>query len=354
MSELPEPTAAPDAAQPPSRPQTAHAVTLVIGGGGAAGNAWAVGIIAGLAAGGIDLTRLADLVIGTSAGATAAALVRSGTKPAELYASILREADGAVGRAGPARPAGSGAPAAASSPQHRPGAPSAPSTSTAPGSPMSAVFERMRAISAAATSPLDLQRAMGAYGLESDAAFASGSAAEHRRAIVASRLPHPEWPERPMIAVAVDAHTGEAVLLDRDSGVDLVDAVVASTSLPGAGPTLRANGTNYVSGGVRSPDNADLAAGATNVVVISPLGGRTGPLPEGQFEGLQRPSEWGFDLVGQLAALREQGTHVEVFTPDDESRDAMGINQMDPATRIPSARAGFAQAERMAKHVRLV
>ena len=67
----------------------AHNVALVLGGGGAAGNAWLIGIIAGLAEAGVDLTEAADLVIGTSAGATAAAQVRSGIPPAELLASVL-------------------------------------------------------------------------------------------------------------------------------------------------------------------------------------------------------------------------------------------------------------------------
>jgi NTE family protein len=47
-----------------------HDVALVLGGGGAAGNAWEIGIIAGLAEAGLDLTEAADLVVGTSAGAT--------------------------------------------------------------------------------------------------------------------------------------------------------------------------------------------------------------------------------------------------------------------------------------------
>lgn len=48
-------------------------VALVLGSGGAAGNAWLIGIIAGLGEAGIDMTEAADLVIGTSSGATAAA-----------------------------------------------------------------------------------------------------------------------------------------------------------------------------------------------------------------------------------------------------------------------------------------
>jgi NTE family protein len=301
-----------------------HNVALVLGGGGAAGNAWQIGIIAGMAEAGVDMTEAADLVVGTSAGATAAAQVRSGIPPAELLASVLSP---------PVRPVG----------QNR---------EQPPSLPMATVFERMRAIGAAATSAADLQRAMGAFGLESDALLEPG--AGQRRAMVGARLPRPEWPDRPMIVVAIDANTGELVTFDRGSGVDLVDAVTASTALPGLVPTVSINGARYIDGGVRSPDNADLASGYVHVVVLSPLGGRSGPPPEGQFEGLRRPPEWGVDLGSQVEALRKQGSHVEVITPDAGSRAAMGTNQMDPATRIPAARAGFAQGKQEATRVTLL
>ena len=78
--------------------QADHNVALVLGGGGAAGNAWAIGVIAGLAEAGLDMTEAADLVIGTSSGATAAAQVRSGIPPADLLASVLSPPDRPVGR----------------------------------------------------------------------------------------------------------------------------------------------------------------------------------------------------------------------------------------------------------------
>src|SRR5881275_2706495 len=65
-----------------------HAVggrALVLGGGGSAGNAWLIGVIAGLFDAGLDVTE-ADLIIGTSAGSTAAAQITSAT-PAELLAA---------------------------------------------------------------------------------------------------------------------------------------------------------------------------------------------------------------------------------------------------------------------------
>jgi NTE family protein len=297
-------------------------VALVLGGGGAAGNAWEIGVIAGLAEAGLDLTEAADVVIGTSAGATTAAQVRSGIPPAELLASVLSPPTHPVRRTG----------------------------EQPPSLPMATVFERMRAIGAAATSAADLQRAMGAFGLKSDSLLEPG--AEQRRAIVAARLPSPEWPDKPMIVVALDAQSGELALFDRNSGVHLVDAVTASTALPGLVPTVSINGSRYIDGGVRSPDNADLAAGYGNVVVLSPLGGRnqTAPGP-GQFEGLRREPEWGTDLGSQVEALRKQGSHVEVITPDADARAAMGTNQMDLSTRIPAARAGFAQGKQEAGRV---
>jgi NTE family protein len=221
-----------------------------------------------------------------------------------------------------------------------------------PALPMATVFERMRSISAAATSAVDLQRAMGAFGLECDSIL--GPTAGQHRAVVAARLPRHEWPARPTIVVAVDAHTGELATFDRDSGVDLVDAVTAATALPGSSPTISINGTHYINGGVRSAENADLASGYAHVVVLSPFGGRSGTLPEGQFEGLRRPPEWGMNLESQVEALREQCSYVEVITPDADSQAAMGTNQMDPATRIPAARAGFAQGKQEATSVKFV
>jgi len=292
-------------------------LALVLGGGGSAGHAWLIGVVAGLADAGLDMTQAADLVIGASAGATAAAWVRSGMTPAELFALVLSE------RAPPAGQA----------------------RERLPSLPMGAVFERMRAIGAAADSAADLQRAMGAFGLECDAILQA--AAGPRRAMVAARLPRPDWPDRPMIVTAIDAHSGELVLFDRHSGVPLVDAVTASTALPGLVPTHSINGRRYIDGGVRSAENADLAAGYAQVVVLSPLGGRTRMEP-GQFEGLRRDPAWRTDLASQVEDLRSQGSRVEVITPDAGSRAAMGANMMDPAVRIPTARAGFAQGRREA------
>jgi NTE family protein len=305
-------------------PHSLHDLALVLGGGGAAGNAWQMGVIAGLADAGYDLTELADLVIGTSAGSTAAAGVRSGMTAADLYAAALV-----------APPRAGGAGGAAQTSTQRP-----------PSLSQQELFERLRSIGAAASSAEELHKALGAFALDSDSVLRPG--AEQRRALVASRLPSQEWPERPMLVVALDAHTGELVTFDRDSGVELADAVTASTALPGGTATHIIDGVHYINGGVRSAENADLAAGYATVIVLSPFGGADWVRP-GRFEGIRRFP--GYELDDQVEALRAQGSRVVVITPDPASLEAMGANQMDPATRPPSARAGFAQGRREAGRV---
>jgi NTE family protein len=73
---------------------------LVLGGGGSAGNAWLIGVIAGLFDAGLDVTE-AELIIGTSAGSTAAAQI-TGASPTQLLADILSAAP--QPRTGPVEP----------------------------------------------------------------------------------------------------------------------------------------------------------------------------------------------------------------------------------------------------------
>ena len=61
---------------------------LVLAGGGVTGIAWEVGIAKGLYDEGIDLAD-ADLIVGTSAGSTVGAQLRSGKSIDDLYAAQL-------------------------------------------------------------------------------------------------------------------------------------------------------------------------------------------------------------------------------------------------------------------------
>ena len=280
---------------------------LVLGGGGSAGNAWLIGVVAGLLEGGLDVTD-ADLVIGTSAGATAAVQV-TGASATGLCADIL-------GAEPPPREARN-----------------SPDGARARAVPAVDHMERTGRIIAAAQDPADMRRRLGAAALELEAA-SDGSGQARWRAIVASRLPSQQWPEGPTLITAVDARTGEPVVFDRHSGVELADAVAASTA---SGVAYGIGDDRYIDGGYRRNENADLAAGYAWVLVLSPLGGRT-----------RHPLEWGTNLAAQVDELRAGGSRVETILPDSASLDAFGTNLMDPTTRPPAARAGHEQGRAVA------
>jgi NTE family protein len=283
---------------------------LVLHGGGSAGNAWEIGVVAGLFDAGLDVTE-ADLIIGTSAGSTAAAQITS-APPAELLAAILSAA-----------------------PRQRT-VPVGPDGGRVPMGPAANHMETTSRIIAAAEDAADMRRRMGAAALEMDAA-SDGSGQTQWRATVAARLPSQHWPERTMLITAVDARTGEPVVFDRDSGVDLVDAVAASTSNGFGVPPYSIGANRYIDGGYRRNENADLAAGYERVLVLSPFGGRS-----------RHPLEWGMQLAAQVDELRASGSRVETIFPDGDSLNAFGANLMDPSTRPPAARAGYDQGRALA------
>ena len=273
------------------RVRAARERALVLGGGGSAGNAWLIGVIAGLFDAGLDVTG-ADLIIGTSAGSTAAAQI-TGASPTQLLADILSAA-----------------------PQQRTG-PVGSDGGRVPIGPVADHMRRTSEIIAAAEDAADMRRRLGAAALEMDAA-SDGSGQTRWRATVAARLPSQRWPERTVLITAVDAHTGEPVVFDRHSGVDLVDAVAASTANGFGVPPYSIGDSRYIDGGYRRNENADLAAGYGRVLVLSPLGGRT-----------RAPLDWGMHLAAQVDELRARGSRVETVLPDSDSRNAFGSNLME-------------------------
>lgn len=287
---------------------------LVLGGGGSTGNAWLIGVLAGLFDSGLDVSS-ADLTVGTSAGSTAAAQLTTAT-PAELYAAV--RAEGPVTDV-PKPPAA--APAAGSS--------AAGSTSTAA---VTGHLDRMRQVIEDSSGAADMRRRVGTMALER-AATSDGSWQGAWRETVASRLPGALWPERAVQLTAVDAATGEPLVFDRASDVDLIDAVAASCS---SGLPYEINGRHYIDGGFRSnAENADLGAGFARVLILAPFGHRS-----------LVPESWGTHLATQVAVLREGGSGVEVVVPDARSEVLFGANAMDFRLRPTAAAAGYALARR--------
>ena len=152
-----------------------------------------------------------------------------------------------------------------------------------------------------------------------------------RRAIVESRLVTTQWPDS-LKVTAVDADTGVLQMFDRDSGIELVDAVAASGAVPGVWPLSRINGRSWIDGGMVSSANASLADGYERVIVLAPM-----PAGFGDIPGVEE----------DVAALQERAT-VVLFSPDEQSILAIGPNPYDPSRRGPAAEAGESQGLRMA------
>jgi len=267
---------------------------LVLGGGGVAGIAWITGLLTGLADAGDDVTG-ADLIIGTSAGASVAAMLGSRLPLADLFA---RQSDPALQSAELMA-----------------------ELDVAKMTVEAAVYLR------GATTAAEIQRRIGAYALAAETVPEA-----RRRAVIESRLPIRDWPDRRIQVTAIDAATGELAVFDAQSGVSLVDAVTASSAVPGVWPPVTIGGSRYIDGGVRSADNADLASGFGRITVISPLGfdpRMQSPLP----------------LRDVVARLRAEGSDVTVIVPDAPSAAALGANPLDPATRTPASKAGRAQGQ---------
>ena len=281
---------------------------LVLGGVGSTGNAWLIGIIAGLFDAGLDVTT-ADLTVGTSAGATAAAQI-AGAGPTELLGAIL-----------------------AAAPQQRTG-PVGSDRGRAPARPVADHLARITRIIDSADDAADMRRRLGAAALEMDA-LSDGSWQAQWRATVAARLPGQRWPQRTLLITAVDAETGEPVVFDRRSGIDLADAVAASCA---SGRPYRIGDGRFIDGGYRSnAENADLAAGSGRVLVLSPFGGRS-----------LQPLGWGNHLATQVDELRAAGSRVETIIPDSDAEHLFGANAMDPSLRPPAAQAGYDQGRAVA------
>ena len=289
---------------------TAGERALVLGGGGSAGNAWLIGVIAGLFDAGLDVTE-ADLIIGTSAGSTAAAQITSAT-PAELLAAILAAAP--QPRTGPVRSDGG----------------------RVPIGPVADHMERTSRIIAAAEDAADMRRRMGAAALEMDAA-SDGSGQR------GGALPSP--PGCPVSAgrnERCSSRRSMPVPVNRSCSTATAESTWWTPSPPARPAALpyRIGDSRYIDGGYRRNENADLAAGYGRVLVLSPFGGRS-----------RHPLEWGMHLAAQVEELRARGSRVETIFPDSNSLDAFGNNMMDLSTRPPAARAGYDQGRALAEQL---
>jgi NTE family protein len=270
---------------------------LVLGGGGVAGIAWETGILLGIADESPAVARAlldSDVLLGTSAGSAVVAQIGSDVSLADLFARQIGEKSAEID----------------------------------PGVGIEVIMDLfLAALSDPDTTVAQKRQRIGAVALASDTV-----AEPLRRNVIAQRLPSHVWPDRVLRLTAIDAATGELVVLDRDSGVDLVDAVAASCAVPGAWPPVTIGDRRYMDGGIGSTINLDVADDCAVAVVLVPA-------------GESAPSAFGAGPAVEINGFR--GAALGVFA-DEESLAAFGPNPLDPNCRPACARAGRAQGRREA------
>jgi NTE family protein len=272
----------------------------VLAGGGQAGIAWETGILRGIADESPETARQlldVDVLVGTSAGSTVAAQLGSDIGLDALFDRLIggdsREID--------------------------------------PGIDIDDIAELfLNALSEPGMSMAQKLQRIGAV------ARSTATVSEQvRRDVIAQRLPSHYWPDRDLRITAIDIGSGELVVFDRESGVELVDAVAASCAVPGAWPPVTIGERRYMDGGVASTMNMALAEDCDVAVVLVPA-------------GKSAPSPFGADPAAEVDAF--PGRSLGVFA-DDASLKAFGANPLDPACRVPCAKAGRKRGRRVAAEI---
>ena len=268
---------------------------LALGSGGATGVAWEAGVLVGLAAGpdgdgadGVDVLA-ADRIIGTSAGALVAAeLLRCGVDELVTLANTPK-----------------------------------------PRITQMTAKVVARLIRAQVTP--DRRAALvwlGQPGARAWTPQAEASWIDYAAADLAG-MP---WPQR-LTVTATNIRTGRPTLFTAASGVELRRAVAASCAIPGIFPPVMIDGDLYMDGGMTTPGNLDLAAGADAVLAVV------------SWITAVRPYRWPWV---QAAALRRgvgsgRPSRVTLIVPDVGSHIAQGPDMVDTRRAPEAFQAGVRQ-----------
>jgi NTE family protein len=144
-----------------------------------------------------------------------------------------------------------------------------------------------------------------------------------------------EWPAHPGYwAVACDYASGDRVAFGSAAAppARAADAVAASCAIPGFYRPVRIGGRRYVDGGIHSPSNLDLLAGADLdlVVCLNPMSSRAQVAASSAGErvaGVVR-RRLGRVLGSEARQLRECGTELLLIQPSAADLAVMGTNLM--------------------------
>ena len=278
--------------------------TLVLGGGGEYYVAWYCGFLHGLFAQDVDL-GIAEMVVGTSAGAYAGSALTSGH-----FRRLGREFEffghfsGLFAKLAPV---------------------------TDPNTSQKRAQEINRNVKDG--SPASI-RAIGRAALAADNKL-NGDGVE-RLAWLLTGDSRTDWPVARMFTTANDCYTGERLVIGqaaaRRNGIPLAHAAAASSSLPGSiGPVLLGQRFCMDGGISRTWAHTDVVAGSKRALVITLTNGYEGSLLSGIPHNIH-------DEMKALEATGTKGMLIIAGTPP-------GLNLLDPKQIKPALEAGYARAK---------
>lgn len=285
--------------------------TLVLGGGGEYYVAWYCGFCHGLYEQGVDL-NVADMVVGTSAGAYMGSSLTSG------HFQRLRTEFDFFG--------------------HFPQLFARLAPVTSPNISQKRAQEINFGVKDG--SP-DSIRAIGHAALAADNRL-NGNGVE-RLAWLLTDDSRTDWPVAKMFTTANDCYSGDRLIVGqavaRKNGIPLAHAAAASSSLPGViGPTLL--GQRYcMDGGIsKTWAHTDVVAGSRRALVITLTNGYEGSLLSGIPHNIHAE-------MTTLEATGTKGMLIIAGTPP-------GVNLLDPGQIEPALRTGYERAKIEATKIR--
>jgi NTE family protein len=303
------------ASAPGSPPEPAvprRRIGVVLAGGGEVGVGWHAAVLEALSEwSGFEPGTDAELIVGTSAGAWIASLLRAGMGTANLASLAAEEEipspDDVVARFGTAPEL------AVPPPPWPPWPPSSPRL----------VREALRR---------DVSAGSVFAGLMPEGKLDPEPVIEG-----IARLHGDTWPSAPLWLCAVDLETGLRTVFGRDGApaATVAEAVAASCAVPAYFSPVVIGGRRYIDGGAHSIANLDLCAGLDlDLVIVSfPLGVAAGV--RGLSGGLAARRTVSRRLEREAVRVRASGTPVVIAAPALEDLAVLGpvSRAMDRARR---------------------
>ena len=277
---------------------------LVLGGGGAVGIGWQVGILTGLRAAGVDFTGNEE-ILGTSAGALVGAQLSSGrdvTNAFAVLASLGESIDPAAMAAG------------------------------------NDAFLSAMSRANLGNDSAQFLREMGRTAVTADT-IAPGVYLG-----LLDTFQGIAWPAG-FRCTAIDVETGELVVWDQGSGVSLQEAVASSCAIPALFPPVAIKGRLYMDGGIVSHLNA-TSVSPTDVAVVLSCHSLTSPDAEGHDAPVT-------SLAAEIGELAQLGGTTRLITiePDFGDMKVTADQMMDPNVASQAVQMGQLQAEREATKI---